>query len=205
MENSTSDSPILRLPAELRNRIFELALPSDERIGCDHEHNREIDVYKVQGVTISSKTIITFGPPPQPGILKACRQIRLETLPVYYRNNIFVWEASGLKSVSLKEWLDVMRSGDRPPLNYMRRLEIVRQSVSCLDHEWHAFFSEPVFGIIFKDRKAEVIIGKEALRYGAGEHYATIIKDAKDTLKMLWHAGIHIGAAKWSNEIWAYY
>ncbi|KAK5692717.1 hypothetical protein LTR17_025348, partial [Elasticomyces elasticus] len=64
---------LLGLPAELRNHIFELALVSK---------NARVSIYLQGG---------HFTPPSatQPGISRTNRQLRQETLPIFYGQNAF--------------------------------------------------------------------------------------------------------------------
>lgn len=76
-------SPFARLPAELRNHIYDLALVDAGRI----EVNRNLSTH--------------WNPPP---LLQACRQLRNEASPVYYGNNTFTIEHwNALKA--LETWL----------------------------------------------------------------------------------------------------
>jgi hypothetical protein len=68
-----TDSPLLRLPAELRNYIYELS-------------------------TVPSSGVHILGPPPewvtsevgiQPSITRTCSQIRREALPIFYSSTVF--------------------------------------------------------------------------------------------------------------------
>lgn len=65
-----ADAPkqtLLSLPPEMRNRIYRYVLLETEPIR-----------------TTPSRT-----PPPQPGLLSTCRQIRKESLDIYYQENKF--------------------------------------------------------------------------------------------------------------------
>lgn len=72
---SNEDSPLLKLPAELRNAIYSLALepPVDDR----------------------PITIINRSRSPHPDLLGVCRQIREEALKVYYSESHFWVEQEG--------------------------------------------------------------------------------------------------------------
>lgn len=64
---SDDRSPLLRLPAELRNDIYRFALVASG------------DIIIKAGLT----------PPPEPGLLATCRKIRSEALSIYYEENRF--------------------------------------------------------------------------------------------------------------------
>ncbi|KAK5686458.1 hypothetical protein LTS10_002576 [Elasticomyces elasticus] len=70
--------PFMRLPPEIRNRIYELCIPSGYKHSlpspvrcrrCDHQQRDE------------------------PAISRTCRKIRCETLPIYYDRNTFTFHA----------------------------------------------------------------------------------------------------------------
>ncbi|KAK3636520.1 hypothetical protein LTR56_014146 [Elasticomyces elasticus] len=67
--------PFLRLPAELRNTIYELVLPRDK-----HYTPRR---------TASSHECRNLEPVDNPALLATCRQIRDEALPMFYDTNSF--------------------------------------------------------------------------------------------------------------------
>ncbi|PPJ51490.1 hypothetical protein CBER1_07970 [Cercospora berteroae] len=78
MENS----PLGRLSSELRNEIYELALTADKPL------------------TICSKLSLPSGTRrapigTQPALTKVCRQIRKETLTMFYHTNTFLIEVCG--------------------------------------------------------------------------------------------------------------
>lgn len=67
-----------RLPAELRNRIYHLALVEDE----------PIEVTDNFGLILKP-----YAPSHQPALTRTSRQIRSETLPIYYGENAFLMGA----------------------------------------------------------------------------------------------------------------
>lgn len=76
-------SPLGRLPGELRNRIYELLVPSGS-------------TFEVTTDT-AART--------QPSVSKVCRQLRAETLPIYYAANIFILEIRGSDTSPALKWL----------------------------------------------------------------------------------------------------
>lgn len=78
----SSISPILRLPAELRNAIYKLSLANSTSI-----------------------RIPAAGPvPPEPGLLSTCSQIRNEALEFYYKTNHFSFEICDLNADMLLQF-----------------------------------------------------------------------------------------------------
>ncbi|KAK3645658.1 hypothetical protein LTR56_003741 [Elasticomyces elasticus] len=70
--------PFLRLPPEIRNRIYELCIPSGyehslpSSVRCRSWHHQQTD---------------------EPAVSKTCREVRCETLPIYYNCNTFNFHA----------------------------------------------------------------------------------------------------------------
>lgn len=76
-------SPLSRLPAELRNYIYELVCVTDNPIIISFRY---------------------FWDPPM--LLQTCRQLRAEAAPIYYGDNIFHAEEGQLSTLgSLEMWL----------------------------------------------------------------------------------------------------
>lgn len=67
MANANANVALLKLPAEIRNHIYQLTLLEDQPIKVQSGDN-------------------AF---PHPGILTACKQLRKETKRMYYRCNTF--------------------------------------------------------------------------------------------------------------------
>lgn len=81
------NSPLLRLPPELRNHIYDLVFAEGGTINIDAPHYpQEIQV---------------------PTLLHTCRQLRAEASSVYYSTHIFVARVSRRHGLSpaLKDWL----------------------------------------------------------------------------------------------------
>lgn len=72
--------PFLQLSAELRNRIYELALihPQTRYVPCRCPWS-EMTIGSIEDPVCH-----------QPPLTRLCRQIRNESLPVYYGNNVFI-------------------------------------------------------------------------------------------------------------------
>ncbi|KAF2159348.1 hypothetical protein M409DRAFT_30226 [Zasmidium cellare ATCC 36951] len=86
-EHDNKNTTLLRLSAELRNKVFALALPADQIFTtCQNAHELMLNG-KVQGSSIVSDAESyqdNFS------ITQVCRQIRAETLKVAYASNTFV-------------------------------------------------------------------------------------------------------------------
>ena len=116
----------LDLPPEIRNRIYcytwsivPSLIAKPERYvyeeGAFTLNGRLLFTYA--GTIRSSKEEAPFVPPQQPSISRTCRQIRSETLPIFYGANSFnlcdigIEFANGIEG-SLKDvfkWLDVVK------------------------------------------------------------------------------------------------
>ncbi|KAK4549907.1 hypothetical protein LTR36_005208 [Oleoguttula mirabilis] len=72
--------PLLELSAELRNRIYEMALVSGEEV------------------------VVTRQSFAEPALIKSCHQIRDETLQVYYEQHNFALDAPSFDSTVAVRW-----------------------------------------------------------------------------------------------------
>ncbi|KAK3704781.1 hypothetical protein LTR37_013612 [Vermiconidia calcicola] len=73
-EERNKDSPLIRLPPELRNRIYYAALPIKKQM--------------------SIKTITCDAPPHVLNLLQVCRALGGETIRIFYANNILTLDVS---------------------------------------------------------------------------------------------------------------
>ncbi|KAK4959802.1 hypothetical protein LTR10_002690 [Elasticomyces elasticus] len=92
----SNTSKLLELPAELRNRIFELVVgkPQPIRTACCKP------CIKDQNSWADERLL-----PQQPAITRANRQLRAEVLPIFYGLNTFRIPHTILREkISLKEW-----------------------------------------------------------------------------------------------------
>lgn len=114
--------PLSRLPAELRNSVYELVLLHDDKYTIDESGRKEFDSeygVAINEVQISNDHGRTWRPP---AILRCCRQLRQEASPIYYSGNIFpvTWDAyehdddaiSPMRE-DLGSWLQVLEVVDR--------------------------------------------------------------------------------------------
>ena len=85
-EDAKSRISFLSLSPELRNQVYELALIPDGDGDGNVTGSKAIDVKSVRPNWCSSRP----GWALQPALTKVSRQIRQETIPIYYGKNIFV-------------------------------------------------------------------------------------------------------------------
>jgi len=81
---------LLELPAELRDAIYEFALTSSKATVTFRLDPWQRDTY--------SQAL-------QPPLTRVSRQLRQETLPVYYGSNTFVLHTEGSKCDDARQWL----------------------------------------------------------------------------------------------------
>ncbi|KAF2858202.1 hypothetical protein K470DRAFT_266222 [Piedraia hortae CBS 480.64] len=97
-------SLLLSLPPELRNAIYEYVLASEEKISVAFR------LEPSQGNSYRQAT--------HPALTRVNRQIRYESLPVYFARNSFVLCAEGSKAVDARRWLEANNSY----LDHLRRV-----------------------------------------------------------------------------------
>lgn len=88
--SSRPKSPLLALPAEIRECIFEFALTSDKPLVTFRLDDFQRECYQ-EAV--------------QPPLLNVNRQIRSEALPIYYGCNEFIFHTEGKKADDAHHWL----------------------------------------------------------------------------------------------------
>ena len=103
MAQSKANSGLLKLSAELRNRIYEIVLTArvgDKNHSCEREGQITINPadnhydprveFEVEDYEDEDDVNDVKRMPTQPAITKTSRQIREETLPIYYGENTFI-------------------------------------------------------------------------------------------------------------------
>ena len=91
--------PFTDLPAEIRNRIYELALPSA------HRSDELITATPVKDEVLLFAT--------QPVLTRVSHQLRAETLEMFYANNTFVAYIARFDFLRLIHWVRCITSGRR--------------------------------------------------------------------------------------------
>lgn len=110
-------SPLFRLPAELRNIIYEMALPEDHPIS-------------VGTTPWYSSTTVPPGTGTQPALTRTCRAIRHEALPIFYAENVFITSlAHPINEAWMRRWLHAIGPRNRKAL----------QQVHIEESEWHSY------------------------------------------------------------------
>jgi hypothetical protein len=115
---SINDNMLLKLPAELRNRIYELALLEDGDIDT-HTWCTPVDIPTL-AISLSGLRPQKFYNS-EPSLLLTCRQIRREGLPIFYGVNTF---SVGILGCS--EWLRGLTAEKR---DMVKRVRVV----CCVD------------------------------------------------------------------------
>lgn len=77
-ESAMTDSPLMKLPPELRNRIYRYTVVGDSKIFVTHNGLRE------------------------PELLHVCTQIRTEALGIFYSENVFSVENQNYDSSAVR-------------------------------------------------------------------------------------------------------
>lgn len=129
MDASHSRANLLTMPAELRNRIYELVLSADKGIECpDGTHMIEIaspsdeDSWTDEGwqpAYFSTKGWCT-----QPPLTRVSRQVRAETLPVYLGVNIFVIYVEGNCHLNVGDSEHWFRSMPKMHHHFIKNLQV---------------------------------------------------------------------------------
>ncbi|KAK5721852.1 hypothetical protein LTR15_006445 [Elasticomyces elasticus] len=115
----------LRLPAELRNIIYELVLPRD---------NFYVSVRTTEPVYVMR---CLAEPATIPALLATCRLIRNDTLPVFYGTNIFALRTGNKKD--FRDTLAWLQSMDQRAVAGIVKL-VVTGTTACVRHEYsHSF------------------------------------------------------------------
>lgn len=111
------DCPLLRLPGEIKNRIFELAIPNGTTILASARRlPREEGKFAYQFY------------PALPPISAVCRQVRAEAMPQYYANNTFHLADTIFKPHALQACI----AGRMPAIVHIHN---ARATLWCIAHE----------------------------------------------------------------------
>jgi len=111
----SSQSPLLKLPPELRNRILAFAIVEEEPIIAYIDQrsvcrNRNADTAN-DGLCRALKGKRTFheykAMPERPSLAQVNRQLRSEALPVFYGQNVFLFSLASRLRSGIKDWYEV--------------------------------------------------------------------------------------------------
>lgn len=84
----SAETRLLRLPAELRIRVYYFALPEKLDLYCHGDHGDHYSRSTVNG-------IVKFIPFNQPPLLQVCQQIRNETIKIHYEKHAYNFNKQG--------------------------------------------------------------------------------------------------------------
>ena len=148
--NSTTACPLLELPAELRNRIWEQVIVKEGPISLapasDLADGEELETGA------------------QPALSRVCRQIREETLPMFYAHNIFRLHPENMRRYKASRSKKPLLRSLRRHTEKLRRIEIQ----ACQHNNRYRLTVDPslpsgfVFEVVYED---EVYNNTETGRY----------------------------------------
>ncbi|RMZ06102.1 hypothetical protein D0862_04745 [Hortaea werneckii] len=92
---------LLELPPELRDLIYEYTLtsPSNSTSKSNNNHNQMV-TFKLDHYQLDTLTQAV-----QPSLLRTNRQIRQETLALFYQSQTFILHSEGTKADDARRWL----------------------------------------------------------------------------------------------------
>lgn len=90
------DSPLVKLPAELKNRIFELAMPTNTVIAIRAESaNSENRLWRLESQVPLRAELSYKYRPLAPPLLSVCREFRNDASAMYYGSNTWLlWDVA---------------------------------------------------------------------------------------------------------------
>lgn len=103
-------STLMSLPLELRQSIFSYALTSDKPLVTFHLDEYQREVYEEAS---------------QPALLSVSKQVRAESLLLYYQSNHFIFHSEGKKADDAEQWLQYA-------LPYLHRLGSIVFWLRCM-------------------------------------------------------------------------
>jgi hypothetical protein len=156
---------LLELPAELRDAIYEFALTSSKPTVTFQLDKYQKDSY-AQAI--------------QPALTRVSRQIRAESLPVYYACNDFILHTDPTKCIDARRWMECISAH----ILKLRRLEVWVRYVPLTNDR---ATSQGALGIsMYRD------VAKGCWRVGEGWKWITVVRkpgalggDAKFLIQML--------------------
>ncbi|KAK4498990.1 hypothetical protein PRZ48_009501 [Zasmidium cellare] len=130
-ETENDESPFLKLPGEIRNEIYELAIPRD--IIFDINDSKEDTYIEDVGSNIIHRRCEIRKRESYKrhfGITQVCRRVRKETLPVVYGDNTFMWEVGRGKDVFYRNW----KYRGKKNMNVIAESWVLSRPVEALRH-----------------------------------------------------------------------
>ena len=112
------NSPLLRLPAELKNYIYELVMPTKDSIALRANYVRLTD-------DDSSPRFCYRFAPATPPLLAVCREIRNDAIALYYGSNTLLVTDIMLQQTKA---LDAFTRARTAALQHVRKVRVVRTS-----------------------------------------------------------------------------
>ncbi|KAK3724911.1 hypothetical protein LTR37_000959 [Vermiconidia calcicola] len=101
--------PLLKLPPELRNRIYEFAVPSPNVVNL--EPWTFCWMPRGSGTPPIDQTLVA-----QPALSKTCRQIRAEALTIFYTSTVFLMDDYLDNRAAIEPWLVAIGGENRARL-----------------------------------------------------------------------------------------
>jgi hypothetical protein len=119
-------SPLLDLPPELRNHIFELAVAAPDGVVRVDFSDSKLDVYKQTR---------------QPALTRVSRHLRAQALPMYYHLNTFniTWQGTEYGWARCRRWAE---SIDRH-LHHISKIQLL----PCANHRTIVDLTDTGFGL----------------------------------------------------------
>lgn len=194
---SSTTGNLHKLPAELRNWIYEACLiPRDkpyqvEKVVKPHQTRF---VYSKGLADMAMPTIV----PPrllvqEPALLRASKLIRRETLPMFYGTNTF----RVLNFAILKDWLIYIGSERRAALRKVQCMELP----DPLKRLFLRFKSPPLYHVLHALEYFEIRLAQVDLEIPAGAlHFPLCIRRAADHGWYVCFCGV---LRRVGNEVWA--
>lgn len=96
------DSQLLRMPGEIKNRIFELLMPTHSIIAPRAKKESVTSKSCLSDPSWTGEPYCYTYLPRVPPILQTCRELRIDAMSLYYGSNAFLFTDSMLQSQALK-------------------------------------------------------------------------------------------------------
>lgn len=195
--STTAENLLHKLPAELRNWIYEACLLPREK-----PYQVEKVVKPNQIRFVYSKGLADMAKPPmtpprllvqEPALLRVSKAIRCETVSIHYGTNIFRL----LNIAILKDWLDYIGSERRAALRYVQCMELPPP----LTPLFLRFRAPPLYHALHALEYFEMTLARDDLEISAGAlHFPLCVRRPRGHEWQVCFCGPlrHVG-----NEIWS--